>query len=180
MSAPRPSLAAGFSLVEVLVAIALVVTVLASLAEVLAMSAAATRASRRSAAATIAATAKIEQLRALAWTFDAAGQPVSDVTTNTGTRPLSPTGGRGLTLSPPGTLDAAAPGWVDYVDEAGAPLGTGVDPPTGAVFMRRWATRPLDVGDAIIIEVCVVRLVADPLGEPPPEICLATVRARQP
>ena len=180
MSSHASSPVAGFSLVEALVAAGLIVTALASLAEIVALSAESTRASRRSMAATMAATAKIEQLRALAWTFDGEGTPVSDFTTDTGTTPPRSQGGRGLSSSPPGTLEAAVPGWVDYVDEAGAPLGSGSDRPPGAVFMRRWATRPLDLVDTIVIEVCVVRLVADPLGEPRPEICLATIRARQP
>ncbi|MGE0039884.1 MAG: hypothetical protein AB7H88_02605 [Vicinamibacterales bacterium] len=171
---------AGFTLVETLVAAAVAVTVLASLAEVAAMAAAASRANRRSAAAAIAASAKLEQLRALAWRYDADGRPVSDVTSDTSVDPPRPAGGRGLSPSPGGVLEHSTPGWVDYVNEAGEALGGGDHPPAGAVLARRWAVEPIDAGDTIVVEVCVVRLVAGPRGEPAPEICLATIRSRQP
>lgn len=170
----------GFTLVETLVAAAITVTVLASLAEVAAMGAAASRANRRSAGAAIAASAKLEQLGALAWRYDADGRPVSDVTSDTAVDPPRASGGRGLSPSPAGVLEHSTAGWVDYVDEAGEALGGGDTAPGGAVFARRWAVIPLDAGDTIVVEVCVVRLVAGPRGEPAPEICLATIRSRQP
>jgi hypothetical protein len=122
----------------------------------------------------------VEQLRALAWGYDADGRPVSDLTSDTAVEPPRPSGGRGLSPSPAGTLERSTAGWVDYVNGAGDPLGGGESPPSGAIFARRWSITPLDAGTVIVIDVCVVRLVTGPRGEPAPEICLATIRARQP
>ena len=177
---PGPS-RAGFSLVEALVATAIVVTVVASLAQLVAGAAASARASRRALTATLAASAKVEQLRGLAWGYDADGTPVSDVTSDTTVTPPRSSGGRGLSPSPPGVLGRPVDGWTDYLDARGEALGGGGAPPDGAVFARRWAVTPLDLADALLIAVCVLPSRAGPAGgEPAPDVCMTTVRVRQP
>jgi hypothetical protein len=102
---------------------------------------------------------KVEQLRALSWTFDAAGTPISDTTTDTTTTPERPTGGTGLMASPPGALDDNVSGYCDFLDAAGASLGSGSSLPSGAVFVRRWSIDRLPTGDALVIQVSVTPVV---------------------
>jgi len=88
----------GFSLVETAIAAALVTTGLVALAQ---LAVASTRAGHAAGARTLAvllAIDKMEQLRALAWTVDGAGQPVSDAA-------LGP--------SPSDALDRDVDGFVD-------------------------------------------------------------------
>ena len=70
--------------------------------------------------ATMLASQKMEQLRALAWTWDALGLPISELTTDTTVVPPSSSGGTGLSASPPGTLGTNTPGYCDFLDENGA------------------------------------------------------------
>ena len=111
--------AAGFSLIEVLVATAIVVGgTSASLAQLFVLSA---DANRMCAAATLdhaaAGAAEDGELRA-----DAGG-----------TRP-----------SPPGALSANTPGYFDYLDADGpARLRRWLRTACGAMFVRRWSIEPL-------------------------------------
>jgi type II secretory pathway pseudopilin PulG len=89
---------AGFSLVEVLVATAIVVTGVAALAQLLTMAADRRRDAGMTAMALVIAGQKLEQLRA---------EP--------GVAPPSP----------PGALTADTPGFVDFVDARGAPASAG-------------------------------------------------------
>jgi prepilin-type N-terminal cleavage/methylation domain-containing protein len=134
--------AAGFTLIEVLVALALVATTAIGLAELFVLSAATVRAARADTTATIAAETKMAQLRALSWTYDAAGQgtPVSDA---------------GLIASPAGSLVTSAAGFVDYVDAAGVIVGAGLTAPPTAVYLRRWEIQPLaaDAANTLVLQV---------------------------
>jgi prepilin-type N-terminal cleavage/methylation domain-containing protein len=146
----------GFSLVEVLVALTLLVLALTALAD---MSAAAVRtaiAARNTTRAAVLAQQKIEVLRALAWDMDPRGAAVSDTTTDTSVDIENPDSGTGLSASPSTSLQENTPGYVDYVDRFGVPLGTGRVPPAGAVHLRRWSIEPLAFdADTLVIRVWV-------------------------
>src|SRR5687767_6094240 len=73
---------AGFSIVEVLVATGLLATALVALAQLFAISTKTNAAARSSTLTMILAEQKIEQLRALQYTFDRAGLPVQDINTD--------------------------------------------------------------------------------------------------
>ena len=59
--------------------------------------------------------------------------------------------------SPPGTLTSNVDGYVDYLDGGGRWVGRGGSSPATAVYIRRWAVRPLasDPDDLIVLEVVV-------------------------
>ena len=159
--APRAD--AGFSLIETLVATALLATAVVALAQLSGIAARSNAGSRNTTYAAVLAGQKLEELRALAWRFDDQGVPVSDLTTDTAVSPESPDGGTGLSPSPDTALLNNAPGWVDYLDRAGRKLGVGPRPPAGAVYVRRWAIQPLpeNPDHALVIQVLVMR---NPVG----------------
>ncbi len=104
--------ARGFSLVEALVALMLLGTGAALLAHLCAYSTRALVDARRLTTAVVFARAKLEELRAL---------PVD------------------LDLSPPGSLDADADGFCDFLGRDGDVLSVHPPPPPGAVYVRRWS-----------------------------------------
>jgi len=63
--------------------------------------------------------------------------------------------GRGLLVSPPGTLTSNIVGYVDYLDANGRWVGHGPSAPPAAVYVRRWAVRPLigDPDNILVFEV---------------------------
>lgn len=156
----------GFTLIETVVATGILVTALAGIAQLLALSVRSTRDAGSQSAALTAAQGKLEALRALAFSYDAAGSPVTapefDVRNN-------------------GSLDDDIPGAVDYLDADGAVLEEDHEG-QGAAFTCRWRITPLDafVPEAIVIEVCVFDWPADGMAVAASAVCLATVRARQP
>src|SRR6187551_3960209 len=98
----------GVSLVEVLVAIAILTTIALGVAQLIAMATAATSRARLHTSAVILAAARMDELRSLAWTFAPTDRgvpalPRSDRDTDL-SRPDRPPGGRGLQSSPAGTL----------------------------------------------------------------------------
>jgi prepilin-type N-terminal cleavage/methylation domain-containing protein len=131
---------AGFSLVEVLVATTMLAGVLTALAQLFVLGARVSTAARRTTAAVMAAQQKLEELRSLAWTFDASGAPVS---------------APALAPSPAGTLAANMPGYCEFLDNHGRLLGVGGSPPSGTTVVRRWSIGPLAGGtsDTIVLEV---------------------------
>lgn len=136
----------GFSLVEVLVAMALVVTSAIGLAELFSLASRVTQESRIDTGATFAAEAKMAQLRALTWAYDTAG---------TGT-PLSDAG---LSVSPAAALTANVDGFADYVDAAGASVPNGAEAAGRRVYLRRWSLQPLpsDPANALVLQVVATR-----------------------
>ena len=159
--------ARGFTLVEVLIALALFVTAAAGVAQLCAVAARVARDSREHAESVILAAAKMDQLRALEWAY-APGPPGdppalrTDVTTNVSEPALSGDG-PGLQLSPAGTLTANRPPYVDYIDRNGRWVGNGADPPRTAVFIRRWSVRPgsADGYRTLVIQVRVTTVAQD-------------------
>ena len=152
---------AGFSLVEALIASALVASLAAGVTKVLTDSVRARHASQLRTLSTILASQKMEQLRSLAWTSTPAGEPLSDESTDLSADPATEAG-RGLQPSPPGTLDANTAHYVDYADGAGAWVGHGTSPPPSAVYIRRWSVErlPADPDNVLVLRVRVAARVA--------------------
>ena len=152
----------GFSLIEVLVATAVTTIGTLALAQLCAISMRMNQDAQATTAATMLASQKMEQLRALAWTWDALGFPVSDLTTDTTVVPPAPSGGTGLSASPPGTLGRNTPGYCDFLDENGGTLGGGRAPPDATVFVRRWSIGPgrPAPGDTLAIQISVSRVAS--------------------
>lgn len=159
-----PASVPGFTLVEVVVATAIAVVAILGLAPLAVLATRATLAARHQTSTTLLAIQKMEQLRSLAWGFTEGsdglpGAAVADLTTDLAVDP--PGGaGTGLSPSPANTLALNTPGYVDYVDEAGAWIGTGASPPSGTVYIRRWSIVPLpaDPADTLVLQVRVVAL----------------------
>jgi len=149
----------GFSLVEVIIATGILATALVSLAQLFAVSTASNMSARNSGTALIYAEQKIEQLRALSYTLDSAGLPITDSTTDTSVYPPAATGGTGLSPSTDNTLQSNTDGYVDYIDNIGRSLGGGETIPDNTAFIRRWSIEPLPTNpnNVIVIQVLVTR-----------------------
>jgi prepilin-type N-terminal cleavage/methylation domain-containing protein len=132
----------GFTLLEVLMALALLTGVLLVVAHLLVIAARAADSSRDATVATGLAAQKLEQLRALARGVASGGTDVDDLQGDVAAWPGQPTGGTGLTPSPPGTLFVDTAGFVDYLDVTGQWVGSGGSPPAAAAFARRWSIDP--------------------------------------
>ena len=157
-----PASPRGFTLIETVVATSLLVTALAGVAQLFMLSAQLTRQASASGVALVAAQSKIESLRGLTFSYDAAGAPV--------TAPA-------LASSPSSSLDADSEPHVEWLDAAGQPRSA-----ADAAFVRRW--RISTIGDAppesIAIEVCVFRAPAVRVDHRSADACLSVVRTRQP
>ena len=178
----------GFSLVEVLVATGILAASLVTLAQLFAMSTRSNIASRSTTYAAVLAQQKMEELRGLTWGFDLAGLPVSDTSTNTAVSPEQPNGGTGLSPSPQTALNENTNGYVDYVDQFGAKIGTGgTTPPSGAIYTRRWSVQPLPTNpnNTLVLQVLVTRNFARGAADDgavarlPEEARLVTVKTRK-
>ncbi|MBA2303434.1 MAG: prepilin-type N-terminal cleavage/methylation domain-containing protein [Acidobacteria bacterium] len=144
----------GFSLIEVLVAMGvLCVAALGAMQFVAVATGMMSRARTQSLAATLAS-ARMEQLRALRFEFDA-GERVTDLTTNLSTDPPAP-GGGGLAPSGSMSLDVNIGGFFDFLDDHGRWLSGGGSAPGGTAFVRRWSVEPADAGgDLLVLQVLV-------------------------
>jgi len=102
---------------------------------------------------------KIEQLRALQYTFDRAGLPVQDTLTDLAVYPPAAAGGKGLSPDTENTLQANTNGYVDYLDPWGRTLGGGTVIPDGTAFIRRWSVEPLPTNpnNTLILQVLVTK-----------------------
>ena len=127
----------GFSIVEATIAVSLLAIGVAALAQLTIATGRANTASQRSAIAQQAASERMEQLRALAWTSDGGVVPVTDWSSDLATTPAS-TGGVGL-ASAPATLATNTPGYCDFLDADGRWLAAGTPHPAGAAWVRRWS-----------------------------------------
>lgn len=148
----------GFSLVEVVFALGILMAVALGVAQLFAMSTRANLVGRGSTMTTALAEQKLEQIRSLTWGFDTEGLglPVTDTTTNLSKWPLSQ-GGTGLNPSPLDALERNVAGFFDYVDGLGNWVGNGSTPPGSAVYVRRWSILPLPTNpnNTIVIQVLV-------------------------
>ena len=150
---------AGFSIVEVLVATGLLASALVALAQLFAIATTTNAAARNSTITMMLAEQKIEQLRALQYTFDRAGLPVQDTATDLAVYPPAATGGKGLSPYTENTLQANTDGYVDYLDQWGRTLGGGTVIPDETAYIRRWSVEPLPTNpnNVIILQVLVTR-----------------------
>ena len=171
----------GTSLLEPLVAAAIVVTVAASTAHLLIWSRRAAWSAGAESAAVAIAAQKMEQLRSLAWHVAASGARVSDDTTNLAPEPPT-AGGSGLRGSPPNALAANIPGFMDYVGADGRSRGAGAVAPVGAAYLRRWSVTSFadDPDDTLVLSVVVMPLADDvrSRGRPLRGARLDTLRTR--
>ena len=146
----------GFSLLEALIATSILAVSLVSLADLFGLAIRSNVAARRTTTATVLAQQKLEELRALAWTA--------------------------LTQSPANALQENTPGFVDHIDQFGENRGGGADPPSDAVYTRRWSIEPLPATpDTLVVQVRVMRTgVHAAAGRLPEEARLTTARTRKP
>jgi prepilin-type N-terminal cleavage/methylation domain-containing protein len=150
----------GFSLLEVLVAMAILTSGVTALAQLAAISTRANVSARTTTSAALLAQGKMEQLRSLAWGLDADGIPVSDLTSDIAAVPSTQTGGVGLSASPPDALVRNNSGYCDFVDGRGRSLGGGTAPPPAAAYVRRWSIEPTPgfADSTLILQVRVTRM----------------------
>ena len=152
----------GTTIVEALVAASLLITLVGGVAHLILQSHRFVVRAEQMTVATIAASARLERLRAVPWEYDLAGAERE---------------APALEMSPPGALERNVDGFHESLDSAGGPLVG--PPPGGAAYLRRWAIVPIGDGAAArAIEVCVFAWPAS--GGAPPLACLASVRTRQP
>ena len=178
---------AGFSIIEVLVATGLLATALVALAQLFAIATATNQAARNSTLTMILAEQKIEQLRALQYTFDRVGLPVQDTATDLSVYPPAATGGKGLSPHTDNTLQANTDGYVDYLDHFGRTLGGGTVIPENTAFIRRWSIEPLPTNpnNVVILQVLVTRQRdrgtgdAGSVSRGPQEARLVTIKSRK-
>ena len=153
-SSPERPREAGFTLVEVLVALSLLAVMSLGVVWLFTVAIEAGRVARDRTIGLVLAAGKIEQLRSLEWRFelDASGlpSPRTDLVTDVSLDPMTP-GGAGLSESPSGTLDRDTPQYVDYFDRHGQWAGGGGSPPADAVYVRRWSVHRLPSDPARVI-----------------------------
>jgi prepilin-type N-terminal cleavage/methylation domain-containing protein len=160
MSIQTPGTDEGFSILEVVIAVALVATAAAGVMDLVLASLSSIRDAREETTATALAVQKVEQLRS------------ADV---------------GLPISPADALEVDTPGFVDRVDAFGASAGGGGGPPGSTIYVRRWSIQslPSDPTRAQVLRVFVtaVRRAAARASFPVPfrraqaEALLTTVKA---
>jgi prepilin-type N-terminal cleavage/methylation domain-containing protein len=126
----------GFSLIEALVAMTIMLVGVLPLAQLMAASTRSNASARANSLATWLAVAKAESLRAIEW------------------------GNAGLAPSPAGALSTNTPGYVEYLDGRGTTLSdTGLvagTPPVGTVYVRRWSVVALPATlSAVVLQVVV-------------------------
>jgi hypothetical protein len=172
----------GATLIEALIAISIVVSTITGIAQLLVWVRRAIWSSGAGTMTTVLAVEKLEQLRALKFDIDDGGAAVTDESTDvSGQQPVA--GGSGLRTSPLNALEENTSGCVDFLDAQGNWRGTGVDPPAGAAFVRRWTIVPFapDPMNTLALHVVVVPLsdVASGQGSRSARAAhLATIRTR--
>jgi prepilin-type N-terminal cleavage/methylation domain-containing protein len=172
----------GFSLLEVLVALAILLVAVTALASVSGISARANANAKIATVTSVLAAEKLEQLRALTWGFDAAGTAISDTTTDVTVFPPRPLDGGGLTPSPAGALTQNNIGYCDFLDASGKSLGGAEAAAANAIFVRRWSidVLPSNPANTLVLQVLVVRVHGGAAGRVrPDEIRLVTAKTRK-
>jgi hypothetical protein len=156
-------------LVEVLIATLLLSGALVVVAALYAASGRSIQSARNMTRASQLASERLEQLRALLWSFADDGTLLSDGSSDLSTDPPSSTG-HGLAASPAGSLSMNAPGYVDYLDNDGRWTGNGPQPGADAVFVRRWSVQPApaDPANLLVLRVIVFPLTGGAISGTPP------------
>lgn len=155
--------ARGFSLIEVLVATAMLTAGLVSLVPLFTLAAGSTTDAAYTTGAAVLAQQKLEELRTI---------PVTEAAA--------------FAASPASALQENIVGYVDYVDANGRVLdSSSTTPPRGTSFTRRWSIAPLAVDPAftVVVQVAVApqRDVAAHAvaARSPGVVRLVTVRTRR-
>jgi prepilin-type N-terminal cleavage/methylation domain-containing protein len=177
----------GFSLIETIVAAAVLSTAVVSVAQLFALAVRTTASARETTYASVLAAQKLEELRSLAWGVDENGLPITDLASDLTSDPVAPIGGTGLGSAPASAMQENTAGYVDYVDISGRKLGGGRVPPPNGAYIRRWRVQRLaiDPENALLLQVLVTRNrnrgAADDgaVGRLPEEARLVTVRMRR-
>ena len=145
----------GITLLDALVATAILVTVTTGVAGLLTWSTRVVAASGTETTAVWLAQQKLEQLAALEWSVDDAGMARSDESTSVAVDPMRASG-PGLRASPAAAADLNTPEYVDFVAADGSWRGD-AGPRPGAAFVRRWSVVPFagDPIDTLVITVSV-------------------------
>lgn len=132
----------GFSLVEAVAAMALVVVVVAAVSTALVTGRAMAGYEREQAVGRAAARARLATLSSLPFStiagIDGAPVAVTDTTSDVASDPIG-SGGTGLGPSPADALWVDRAGYVDYLDATGRGLGSGAVARARAAYVRRWA-----------------------------------------
>lgn len=121
----------GFSLIEVLVATAVVTVGVASLAQLFVAAAHTNRLAQTTSTTLLLAEQKMEQLR---------GETASSA-------------------SPSDALSVDTRGYIDYLDTTGTSLATdSLTPPAGTAYVRRWSIEPLPGSpvNTVVLQVLVI------------------------
>ncbi len=159
-----PPIDAGFTLIEVLVALVLLASMAMGVAPLFAVATATARDARGQSSTATLAMEKLEQLRSLAWGYDrnVPANAISDLSTDLSVEPAT-AAGTGLSSSPAGTLDRNTHGYVDYLNGAGQWVGTGQSVSPNAVFIRRWSVQPLqtDALNTLVLQVLVTTVARE-------------------
>ena len=153
----------GTTLVEALVATGLLITIVSGIAYLIVQAHRFGVRAEHMTVAVMAASARLERLRAIPWEYDLAGIERD---------------APALAMSPPGALDRDVDGFHETLDASG---DAAADVPEGApAYVERWSIGPAREGGerARAIEVCVFEWPA--VESAPPLTCLASVRTRQP
>jgi hypothetical protein len=132
----------GFTLTEVLCALVLMVATVMGAAALATTATRAALTARLSTSTLALALQKVEQLTTITWAVDESGTLLTDEWTDLAVEPHGESGA-GLGLSPPGSLLANTAGFGDFLDARGVWIGSGVSPPAGAAFVRRWQVEPI-------------------------------------
>jgi prepilin-type N-terminal cleavage/methylation domain-containing protein len=154
----------GFTLVEAVVALALVATVGVSVSTGLVASRAMAVHDRAQAIGRVAAQARLATLASLAFNTvagaDGSAVAVTDTTTDVSGDPPGP-GGTGLSESPADALWHDTPGYADYLDATGRDLGRHAGAQERAAYVRRWVIRRQGDGAG---EVALIAVLVAPVS----------------
>jgi len=154
----------GFSLIEVVFSLGILMAVCLGVAQLFTVATQANLGAKGQTSTAILAAQKMEQLRGLTWGFDdtGLGLPLSDTSSDLTQDPPT-NSGSGLNPSPSGTLQNNTPGFVDYLDQYGAWVGSGTTPPPGAYYIRRWSIEPLPTNpnNTLILQVMVTTVATE-------------------
>jgi prepilin-type N-terminal cleavage/methylation domain-containing protein len=152
----------GFSLIEVIIAVALLSVAVLGGVQLVAVSIHSIAAARTQNLAVVLASARLEELRGLTFEFDGQGLPSTDVWSDLSVTPHT-SGGGGLAAG--GSVDSGVGGYVDYLDHRGDWVGAGAGVPPTAAYTRRWSVSPsAGAADALVIEVLVYPTAAHLAG----------------
>lgn len=153
----------GTTLVEALVAASLLITLVSGVAYLIIQAHRFSVRAERMTVAVVAASSRLERLRAVPWEYDLAG-----------TEREAPA----FEMSPPDALARDVAGFHQTLDASGEAV---TDVPAGTpAYVQRWAIVPARGGGerARAIEICVFEWPAP--SSAPPLYCLGSVRTRQP